>query len=405
MAIFLLGPDPDGNCCDCTGRTSPCDSCGEPAECQCALLIGKNAPAFELPPIPYDSYVDAQTAIAAQVGNCYAFADSFGGSITINSVTADVSVANQITITGDVDSNGVTLWTGFTIDESGTLSIAFNSTFASSPVLDELAAATLFNCSTYAEVATDIDSGTSGTLTLTGFSAGTYFLKLVTNCLAAAPLNATVSFVVSSNVTMVPNPVIAIWDDAGTDRQLEACPKMLLPPLTESSGSWYASLAAAQAIIDGENVANSNCIAYIDATVTPLATYFSSWSFSGLTLSGTRNGVPVGTPFQRLMAYISVNGTAGATLTWTWTNTPKSGMLVVYDYDGTQLYSSVANSTITSSALPYTGRYIVRVGFNLDPSTSASGTLSSSASLGTANQIQALYGTTPLLDCPSRLDC
>ena len=27
MALWLLGPDPVGTCCDCGARTSPCDNC------------------------------------------------------------------------------------------------------------------------------------------------------------------------------------------------------------------------------------------------------------------------------------------------------------------------------------------------------------------------------------------
>lgn len=33
MAIWILQPDADGNCCDCTGRTEPCDSCGGCGSC------------------------------------------------------------------------------------------------------------------------------------------------------------------------------------------------------------------------------------------------------------------------------------------------------------------------------------------------------------------------------------
>lgn len=34
MALWLLGPDPGGNCCGCEGKSGPCDNCSSPG---CAI--------------------------------------------------------------------------------------------------------------------------------------------------------------------------------------------------------------------------------------------------------------------------------------------------------------------------------------------------------------------------------
>jgi hypothetical protein len=73
-------------------------------------------------------------------------------------------------------------------------------------------------------------------------SDGTYILRVyygTTN-------DWTLTFPVSCDNTMIANPVIALWNDSGISRQLEACPKLLLPPLTEATGSWYADCASAE---------------------------------------------------------------------------------------------------------------------------------------------------------------
>src|SRR6266487_7043277 len=38
MANYLLQADPDGNCCDCPDRTSPCDACTPSSPCPCCTL-------------------------------------------------------------------------------------------------------------------------------------------------------------------------------------------------------------------------------------------------------------------------------------------------------------------------------------------------------------------------------
>jgi hypothetical protein len=58
MAIWIKGPDPEGNCCECDNRTSPCDSCA-PTICSCYFTLYKNF----VNGTPFDSYEEALAAI------------------------------------------------------------------------------------------------------------------------------------------------------------------------------------------------------------------------------------------------------------------------------------------------------------------------------------------------------
>lgn len=388
-----------------------CLPCGSPAPtpvaCACALLIGKDNP-FTVPATPYDSYSDAAAAIAAYVGDCYAFIDSFGGAVTVNSVTADVSVANEITVTGDEDTNGVTLWVSISVDTGATLTIPWSGTFATAPIGFSGGFADLYDCSSGSLVASDTDFFvTSGTLVLTGFPAGVYYLKVYTNSLAGLPLNATASFRITSNVSMVANPVIALWDDSGTTRQLEACPKMLIPPLTESTGTWYADATEAASAISGSV---SNCVGYIEEAHGGGSGFFTATD-GGTDLRLNGNGDGSSTP--TLNQWGSINLGSGDVLTVTFTDGmgPFPGSVSttfdLYDYTGTLVQTiGPGASPLAFSAAPYEGRYIVHtssVASGVGVTYAACNALFTSSGTLSVNQIQALYDVG--LTCPARDDC
>lgn len=102
MAIFLLGPDPNGNCCDCNGRTSPCDSC-----CEFIVPYQNTWNPGSVDPDDYDpapSLAAAQAELAIESRNCKIYIpQSYGyntSDYTINSTSVtDSQVATNVTRT------------------------------------------------------------------------------------------------------------------------------------------------------------------------------------------------------------------------------------------------------------------------------------------------------------------
>jgi hypothetical protein len=240
-------------------------------------------------------------------------------------------------------------------------------------------------------------SGT-GTVVLTAPSAGTYILEVRGNTEAFIdPITSvSLSFTATCSVSYTVSPVIALYDDSGTTRQLEACPKMLFPLRTESTGDWFASCADAATEITDKT---SNCVGYCgDAPGnTFLATGGASFNFS---LSG-------------LFLVIGIfEGSASAEVGETFTLTGSGGTgvntvgLTIYDYAGVlvETVSTSGTGTVTSSPLPYTGRYhlVMAITPATIPDSIFTASLSSSGTMST-NAIQALYDSS--LSCPSRLNC
>lgn len=216
------------------------------------------------------------------------------------------------------------------------------------------------------------------------------------------PTTLSVTITPSSIYTV--NPIIAQWDDSGTTRSLWACPKLLLPPLTESTGTWYASCAdAATVLTDAQQV--SNCIGYCEGTPD---TFTATDGGTSLSLTAAVTGVVD----PRYSMWGGINAVAGATISaaFSYTNdhgSPTAG-LTVYDDTGTQIFfGSAAGGTITSSALPYTGRYTIRLGGGRNDGVatdafSVTGLVTSSGTMS-VNEIQARWDGG--LTCANLLDC
>ncbi len=103
------------------------------------------------------------------------------------------------------------------------------------------------------------------------------------------------------------------------------------------------------------------------------------------------------------LTYISLNLTAGDTITIATTS--PSILFRLSDYTGATVEEdfSGASSSIVTSAVPYTGRYILAVGA-FDPSSDTTWQITvTPSSTYSLNPIQALYDGG--LTCPARLDC
>jgi len=394
-----------------TGKESPpCMPCcvaptTPPGECACALMI----PPFGS---PYPDYATAAAELANPiiVADCITYLSDGTGLVTaLSAVDSGSDVVVSATFSAPVVVFGDS-WLSITLSSGDTLSIAYTGGTDIS--------VTIYDCNGN-EIETVNSSSSPASISAVP-ADGVYYLKVaVTDPDEGAFTDA--SYTVTPSAVYVVNPVIALWDDSGTTRQLEACPKMLLPPLTESSGIWYADETAAQDAIDN---LTSNCVGYADAIDGATGCVLVASGTTSLSFALTRS-----TPddFLSMQAWGSVNAEAGETLSSAWNTAWSIGStklvsvgFAIFDDSG-NLVEDLSDSssltapngtdsgTITSSALPYTGRYIVAVSLTLlsgipafvddvelDAVVSSSGTLS-------VNPIQALYDVG--VDCPARLDC
>lgn len=372
----------------CAGSPTP------PADCACALLI---------PPLddPYADYATAEAVISDpfSVTDCL----FFQGASTSDVSSADASFDGTTLYYEAAFSTPVSLWdvwASVTVSDGATLTFDYTGLEAQQVRIYNCAGERILN-----------HIGSSGIVS-PSLDAGTYSIRIT----ALGDPVSSLSFSVTSSDIFVANPVIALWDDSGTTRQLEACPKMLLPPLTESSGDWYADCAEAESAIAGNPL--SDCEAFNDQT----SVAYDSESFSGTEYTFS-NGFTEGGVSAKYIWW-SVNLVAGDTVTIACTvnattSEPEEAFLTaevwLYDYTGTELMSDAqdANPGLTVTAtnsmtVPYTGRYIFKMGGSAAPlgvsldSVAGSGGVASSGSLS-VNPIQALYDVG--LDCPARLDC
>lgn len=201
--------------------------------------------------------------------------------------------------------------------------------------------------------------------------------------------------------TMWVNPIVGFWDDAGTPRELEACPHLFLPPLTEFNDDWYADLTSAQSAIDDET---SNCVGYApDAS--SYVTFTATDGGSSLSLDGV-----TGLSQPRFEAWGSVNVIGGETISVAFSVAASIGVTsasaFIYDQGGNLVETLTGGSPLVSGAIPFSGRYTIKVvASSNNPLASLSVAdfdITSSGDI-TVNTVQALYDIG--LVCPARLDC
>lgn len=382
----------------------PC--CGPAGPCQCDL-VGPLAydGSANYSKYKYPDYASAAAGIAASALNCLVFAYSdnptqgslVSGSAAFNGTQLDVSLSLD-----SPSPSYLWLWAASISLKAGSTLNVVCSNSGGNPVLFA-PTVSLYDCQGNPVQKDQSNFGLPHTFSVPssgGIPAdGEYILIVENNTEEGGLLATTMLYSVTCDDVFTVNPVVVEWDDSGTTRQLEACPKMLLPLSTEVSGNWYADCASAAAVLSNPLMV-SNCIGYLNNfwdssdtfTATDLGTsllfsYSSAFDFSS---------------FGNCAA--SVNLDAGATVTLTWASAFALGSLVIRDYSGLTVFSSTAGTPITSIALPYTGRYFIICQTSLGPGgiSSADMTIATSGSMS-VNQIQALYDVG--LDCPARLNC
>ncbi len=360
-----------------TGDCSAC--CEPPADCSCALLI----PTFAAP------YADYATAKAVITDPLLVTCEAYNGSET-TVMTSFSSSFDGTTLSASVAWSAAQTGVGpffFSVSclSGKTISVAFTNADALDIYIRDCFGSVV-------ESAT----GEATPFTSAALSAdGVYYLEIYLNNPVSGSFSSTVISVTSSGV-FVPNPVIALWDDSGTTRKLWACPKLLLPPLTESTGDWYASCADANTVLN-DPLQVSNCVGYNAG----FADSFSATD-GGISLSFSITAALPPPAYGPLWG--GVNCVKGSTITVAWTGEP-NGSVSIYDDNGTLIEDTggFVTSPWTTAALPYTGRYIVEViALTGSGSTTASATITSSGTLS-VNHIQARYDLG--LTCAGTLDC
>lgn len=398
MALYILGPDANGVCCECADRPNPCDAC-EPSDCSCALLL----PPFGA---PYASYAVAAAVLAdaAQVSACIGYCQHSPSDDPDNTFSASFN-GTTLELDGRTEEGSLTppgstkvlhFYSSVSLKVGAIVSVAYVIGTDGTSRQNEVE---LLTCAGV-QVAYDLSITSAGTLSVTVPEDGEYIIHIGSQ---GGPTTGDATYVTATNdvtcdMVFIVNPVIALWDDSGTTRQLEACPKLFLPP--PNGDSWYVDEATAQAVLD-DPLKVSNCVGYAENN--PL-TPFTSFSATG---GGSLVFVAGGFGFFANTGNIwgSINALVGAIITATTDG--NFIQIIVYDDNGDLVSTSSANpgTTTSSSALPYTGRYTVAVISARAPGGSSSITVSvTSSSSMTTNVVQAVYDHAAF-DCPGRLDC
>lgn len=401
--------------------TATCLPCcvGGASECGCQLFIPQVTSPPSDPPI-YADAAAAASAITNFVAGCYVY----GGSPPPGFFTIPVTPLEDFTADWDAATNTLTFESGPysagsqpDIGFSGSISVSAGAvvTFdlsrspARSDGGDGMAYILVYTCDSTSTSPTIVfeenisNIGTGGNYNWTVTDAGTYFFVLAYTNNGTTTFSTSTS--VSCDVDMAANPVIARYDsgDPANPWLLEACPKLFLPILTESSGDWYVDLAEAEAVLS-DPLAVSNCVGYFQNGA-GLSTVTATDGGTDLTLAAS------GTTILAPEMWGSVNLEEGATVTITATSDGGTFNIsaIIYDDSGmiVEDFSSTGTTTATSAAVPYTGRYTIFTQIVTPPPGSppdnVSAVITSSGDF-TVNPVQALYDI-GLEDCPGRLDC
>ncbi len=370
----------------------PC--CNTPAVCPCPLF---------LPPFlgsPYSNIANAKAALV--LTNCYTYADIIpadyqtdSNAATFDGVTLTGHIVGSRTGPGSILVAPILRFT----HSGGDLTLTCTATSYPTEVTF-----LIYDCD-WNLVTLGFNTGSSGVpivITITALPAGDYNSYISIN--VPSTFGGSGSKVLTADYTLtdtgdyVIGPPIALWNDSGTTRQLEACPRLFLPTLTEHSGDWYASCVdAAAAITD----LVSNCVGYIES-LTNVNGFTATDGGTSLTLAKTLTAGAMTGP----VTWGSVNAVNGQTITVTASVGAGTASLsvIIYDYTGTAVQTSgTVASPFVSSALPYEGRYTVSVLVGSSSNTTSLSAAITSSGVLTVNEVQAQYDIG--LACPASLTC
>jgi hypothetical protein len=436
MALFLLAPDPAGTCCGCEQRAGPCDTCGEPTECQCALLT-----PFVTNISQFSSLEQAQGSFEYVTESClgyylaYDVYAVFGGSLPPVPIFTGTFVGNVLTF--NLSKSGVDLGFqqgiifSFTC-QAGTI-INFDFSCSSNGSATEEFPLENFFFSTFTCLYADgpnytaPDGVVNGSNSLTITEDGTYIGFLSYGpYLNSTSISMSVIMSISGTNNWVVNPVIAKYDDNGTTRQLEACPKLNIPIDTSRVvGLWYGNENEASAKLSSDVLGSG----FVYTEVGPIGYSALSASATANTFSCSHTSSIANGNYQtRLWYSISLDEESSISVAWNYSSTGAGPFGTFrqfsFSFFSAQDGSFVANvggsvpldagSWDSSGVIPVLqpGRYIIEVFVQSNQipglgseTTSANITLTpNSGTLSGPYLAQALYEVDAALDCPGRLD-
>lgn len=121
MANYLLQPDPDGNCCDCPSRASPCDSCSNVLYIQFQIRSNDSNTASQSFQIgTSDEHYNLEVNRSDGVGGSNLFLEYFtlSGSHIINAAPGSFALNTWYTIDIKLDFSASPASATFRIDSS-----------------------------------------------------------------------------------------------------------------------------------------------------------------------------------------------------------------------------------------------------------------------------------------------
>ncbi len=364
--------------------------------CECLFYFPFDAAVFA-------NYNTANTAISTQTNNCIAYVTPSKNVFTAS------STLTYLNVSANTSANYQHIWASITTGANTSLNVAFDSNaVAGNNTTSINVTLNVYYCNG-TRLSTNSNVGAAGAAVSGSFVPpvitvpGQYYLNFYTlGFTGATGVNSNWS--ASSNQNMAVNPAVALWDDNGTTRKLWACPKLILPPRTENTADWYVDCTSANSELTAAQYV-SNCVGYC----ADLPDTFTATD-GGTTLTLASSCDLIVDP--RYSMWGGINAVAGQTLSASFTYVGDHGAatagFTIFDDEGVQVETmSGAGGTLTSSALPYTGRYTIRAsggrndGVFSDPFT-VSATISSTGTMS-VNPIQARYDLG--LTCSATLDC
>lgn len=269
MAIFLLGPDPQGQCCDCANRMNPCDSCS-PNDCVCMLnisnlpWIGGIAPDFSSAKTVLTIY--SSNGIGAGYGLTSPRNISYRPANSLNITNSVLNTISATCNTTDCYANNCY----FSISVLSRTVLTIRSDVNYGPYQSNGSGAIT---KSLRYVATECSTGKTILLTRDGemlLEAGGIYTLLVSayydvplsiNSIHVDYIQST--FTISAPILVVNPVVISFSTDVG-QKTLEANPRLQIPSFGNST---FSSKTTAQSTIDTRT---SNCIGYFTTNVSPL---------------------------------------------------------------------------------------------------------------------------------------
>ena len=399
-----------------------------PLTCQCALLIPITYYNSDfLFSGVYNNVDTANNACANSVANCVAYCLENTRRGTLTAFSANVATANVINVsvsmTADANLGIYNLWAAsVNLNSGSTLSINCTISGSSNANL-YTTTAWLYKCDNNEVGVSAENVALPATIALPSSgnvaSSGEYYLILRSNTNETS-VSSTVNYAVTCSNYLSANPVVSRFNDGGTTRLWEACPKVFVAPVNVPPIVFENYSTASAYLTDPNRV--FNCVGYeLSGVVQEGRGTFSATDYgSTIGFSGTC----VAANFTTFYA----TGSAGAcglmlrggsqlsaNYSYSINISPDTSeaQFLLYDVEGIEINSNFVtspNSGTYNYTVPYSGKFYPTFSFSgsktnvANFSDSWTLTYSSNAALDVL-PMAAAYENNPNTNCYRILDC